>query len=107
MKISRKCKPKMWKVRIGLMKTSLGAVLTLLLLLPLIPVRTNATESRKHQSGALLQQQDRRITGTVKDAQGEAISGATVIEKGTTNGTATDGDGNFTLTLTKENATLQ
>jgi hypothetical protein len=52
-------------------------------------------------------QQDRRITGTVRDVQGEAIAGASVIEKGTTNGTATDSDGHFTLLLTGENATLQ
>jgi TonB-linked SusC/RagA family outer membrane protein len=89
------------------MRTSLGAVLTLLLLLPLIPVQTGAAESRKQQSDALLQQQGRRITGTVKDVQGETIAGASIVEKGTTNGTATDSDGRFTLTLTKENATLQ
>ena len=37
------------------------------------------------------------ITGVVKDAAGESIIGASVIEKGTTNGTITDFDGNFTL----------
>jgi hypothetical protein len=65
------------------------------------------TDDDADRTSALLQQQDRRVTGTVMDEQGEAISGATVIEKGTTNGTATDGDGNFILTLTKENATLR
>ena len=37
------------------------------------------------------------ITGTVVDETGEGVIGATVIEKGTTNGTATDLDGNFKL----------
>lgn len=36
------------------------------------------------------------ITGTVTDAMGPII-GATVMEKGTTNGTVTDFDGNFKL----------
>ena len=36
------------------------------------------------------------ITGTVTDAMGPVI-GATVMEKGTNNGTVTDFDGNFTL----------
>ena len=36
------------------------------------------------------------ITGTVTDAMGPVI-GATVMEKGTTNGTVTDFEGNFTL----------
>ena len=37
------------------------------------------------------------ITGTVYDETGETVIGATVIEKGTTNGTVTDFDGNFTI----------
>ena len=38
-----------------------------------------------------------QISGNVTDATGEAIIGATVMEKGTSNGTVTDFDGNFTL----------
>ena len=37
------------------------------------------------------------ITGTVIDATGETVIGATVMEKGTKNGTVTDFDGNFKL----------
>lgn len=37
------------------------------------------------------------LTGTVKDQTGEPIIGASILEKGTTNGTITDFDGNFTL----------
>ncbi len=37
------------------------------------------------------------ITGTVVDETGETVIGATVIEKGTTNGTVTDFDGVFNL----------
>ena len=37
------------------------------------------------------------LTGNVKDKTGEPIIGASILEKGTTNGTITDFDGNFTL----------
>ena len=39
----------------------------------------------------------RKVTGTVNDANGEPIIGATIKEKGTTNGTASDLDANFSL----------
>lgn len=39
------------------------------------------------------------VTGTVTDQTGEALIGASVMEKGTTNGTSTDLDGNFQLTV--------
>lgn len=47
----------------------------------------------------------KKVTGTVKDANGEPIIGATVVEKGTTNGTVTDFDGNYALELS-ESGTL-
>ena len=45
------------------------------------------------------------VHGYVDDEHGEPLIGATVMEKGTTNGTATDIDGNFTLDVAP-NATL-
>lgn len=39
------------------------------------------------------------VTGTVTDALKEPIIGASVLQQGTTNGTATDIDGNFTLSV--------
>ena len=39
------------------------------------------------------------VQGIVKDAAGESIIGASVVEKGTTNGTITDFDGNFNLNV--------
>lgn len=52
-----------------------------------------------------IKQQKKSITGTIVDVMGEPIIGANVIEKGTTNGTVTDIDGNFCL-LVQENASL-
>lgn len=39
----------------------------------------------------------KKVQGNVKDAAGEPVIGATVMVKGTTNGTITDFDGNFVL----------
>lgn len=46
-----------------------------------------------------VQQQKQTVAGIVKDATGEPIIGASVVEKGTTNGTITDFDGNFSLSV--------
>lgn len=47
-------------------------------------------------AGTLLYAQT-EITGTVVDETGEGVIGATVMEKGTNNGTVTDFDGNFKI----------
>lgn len=41
------------------------------------------------------------VNGVVKDKTGEAVIGANIVVKGTTNGTITDFDGNFTLQANK------
>lgn len=43
--------------------------------------------------------QQKAISGKVVDSKGESIIGANVMEKGTTNGTITDFDGNFSLNV--------
>ncbi|MDO4462484.1 MAG: TonB-dependent receptor [Bacteroidia bacterium] len=43
--------------------------------------------------------QSSAITGTVMDQMGEPIVGASVVQKGTTNGTSTDIDGNFSINV--------
>lgn len=50
-------------------------------------------------------QQVRKVTGTVNDSYGPIV-GANIVEKGSTNGTTTDMDGNFSIEV-PENATLQ
>lgn len=42
------------------------------------------------------------VTGTVTDEKGEAVIGANVVEKGTTNGTITDIDGKFSLRVSPD-----
>lgn len=46
------------------------------------------------------------ITGNVMDSQGIPLSGANILEKGTTNGTQANFDGNFTLEINDKDATL-
>lgn len=46
------------------------------------------------------------LTGKVSAADNEPLIGVTVMEKGTTNGTMTDIDGNYTLLNVPENATI-
>ena len=52
-------------------------------------------------------QQSGTCTGVVKDATGETVIGASVVVKGTTNGTITDFDGNFTLNDVKNGDVIQ
>ena len=64
---------------------------------PQVSAATNSAEAA--------QQQAKTVKGTVSDSQGP-LMGATVMEKGTTNGCVTDIDGNFNLKLQNPNATL-
>ena len=59
------------------------------------PVSTNGTI-----------QQNNVVTGRVLDSKGEPVIGATILEKGTTNGTVSDFDGNFSLNVSNNNAVL-
>lgn len=62
--------------------------------------------SEKSTASPAVQQQKNTVTGTVLDGSGIPIIGANVIEKGTTNGTVTNIDGQFSLNVGK-NAILQ
>jgi len=48
----------------------------------------------------------RTITGTVTDDKGETLLGASVLEKGTTNGIVTDENGKFSLNVSKDAQSL-
>jgi TonB-linked SusC/RagA family outer membrane protein len=54
-----------------------------------------------------LQAQSLQVRGTVVDDGGEPVIGATVVEKGTLNGTGTSPDGSFLFTVSSPSATLQ
>ena len=54
----------------------------------------------------IINAQAKNIRGIVLDSYKESIIGATIMEKGTTNGTVTDVDGKFSLEINEKNATL-
>ncbi len=47
-----------------------------------------------------------RVTGKITDSNGEAVPGAAIVEKGTTNGTVSDVDGNYTITTQGDSPVL-
>lgn len=51
-------------------------------------------------------QQGVTVKGIVKDQKGEPLIGVSIVAKGTTNGTATDFNGNFSLDVANKNGTL-
>jgi len=47
------------------------------------------------------------ISGKVSDDQGESLIGVNILEKGTSNGTISDIDGNYNLTVSSSNAIIE
>ena len=62
------------------------------------------SKPKKNEEEDILQ---RIITGNISDSDGLALPGATVVEVGTENGTSTDFDGNFSITLENDEASLE
>src|SRR5690606_19318824 len=54
----------------------------------------------------VFEEQQFEISGTVNDELGQPLPGASIVEKGTTNGTQTDFDGNFSIAVANEDAVL-
>jgi TonB-dependent SusC/RagA subfamily outer membrane receptor len=50
--------------------------------------------------------QQKSVSGKVTDSKNQSLPGASVVIKGTTQGTVTNGDGNYSLSNIPENATL-
>ncbi|MCK0137018.1 TonB-dependent receptor [Arenibacter sp. S6351L] len=53
-----------------------------------------------------IQAQQNIVNGTISDNSGTPLPGANILEKGTTNGTQADFDGNFSIEVSDENSTL-
>ena len=52
-------------------------------------------------------QQQKSVSGKVTDSSGGSLPGVSIVVKGTTNGTITDSNGNYSVSNVPENATLQ
>ncbi|QNE38635.1 TonB-dependent receptor [Hymenobacter sp. NBH84] len=82
------------------------AIPALLCGLPLLPLAAQAaTSATGFLTGTLLPVADAPVTGRVVDEKGTGLPGVNVVVKGTTNGTQTDADGRYTLTV-PDGATL-
>jgi len=65
-----------------------------------VSAESNAqAEKAKSLNNAAVTQQEKTITGTVRDVQGVPLQGVNIVVKGTAEGTITDLDGNFELTV--------
>lgn len=52
-------------------------------------------------------QQTKSLSGKITDSSGASLPGVSVVVKGTTNGTITDSNGNYSISSVPENATMQ
>lgn len=70
-------------------------------------VRTLKKETEKEEGEVLnTPEQDNIVTGNIVDEEGTPLPGASILEKGTTNGTQSDFDGNYSISLSNLNTTL-
>lgn len=68
----------------------------------IIKEKTISVTKKKNPVANQVKQSPKTVTGVITDAGGEPIIGASVVAKGTTNGTVTDVDGKFNLAVPSE-----
>lgn len=85
----------------------------LFIVLSLPAVKAENVLSQRNETGVTaldmnrtVEQQRKQVTGRVVDLYGEPIIGANIVEEGTSNGTVTDMDGRFSITVA-DDAVLQ
>ena len=89
------------------MQKRFKTVSMMLFLMGAISGTASAAPSSVAVDDVKITQQNSACAGVVKDAMGEAIIGASVVVKGTTNGTITDFDGNFSISGVKKGDVIQ
>jgi TonB-dependent starch-binding outer membrane protein SusC len=77
----------------------LAVRLVLLMTFLIVPFGQSVSIARNADNNAVVQGSV-KVTGLVQDKNGEPISGATIVEVGTNNGTFTSPDGRFSLDVT-------
>src|SRR5690606_30776282 len=70
------------------------------------PTTGKIVASERTEDINLLVIQQSVVTGVVMDADGSPLPGASILEKGTANGTQADFDGNFSLAIEDQNSVL-
>ncbi|MBU2906614.1 TonB-dependent receptor [Arenibacter algicola] len=68
--------------------------------------KKQANFSNSGPNKLLIQNKQYQVNGTVTDKEGVPLPGASIVEKGTTNGTQADFDGNFFISVTNESSIL-
>lgn len=71
----------------------------------LLPVTSKQNPGQNVQNSSI-QQKKNVVKGKILDAAGQPVIGANIVEKGTTNGTISDMDGNFSISV-EESAVLE
>ncbi|WP_019540246.1 SusC/RagA family TonB-linked outer membrane protein [Proteiniphilum acetatigenes] len=100
--------PRKMKVGDGTMKLTLaGFIMALLFSFPVSSLALGEYPPPPPANQPIEQQQvTRTISGHINDTKGEPLIGVNVVEAGTSNGTITDIDGNYTLKLTTSDPIL-
>lgn len=63
-------------------------------------------QSQDARAKGYMYQQGTAVSGTVKDEEGAVMPGVNILEKGTTNGTVSDANGEYRLNVSSSNAIL-
>lgn len=82
------------------------AILILGALLHTLPSNSKSLKKEIKESIKITEGITKTITGTVVDETGSPIPGISILEKGTQNGTSTDFDGKFSISVSENNAVL-
>jgi len=91
----------------GILKKYFGRLLmSLTLMAVLIPAQTGMAYASGSDPEGLSLTQQRVITGLVTENDGNPLPGVTVMEKGTTNGTLTESNGEYRIRVTTANPVL-
>lgn len=67
----------------------------------------NVLNANDYPISSSIQQDGFVVKGVVLDQNGETLIGVNILEEGTTNGTISDFDGNFTLSVSNKNAKIR
>ncbi len=73
----------------------------------LILINPSASQLKSIPNETLIGQQQKSVSGKVTDSPGGTLPGVSVVVKGTTTGTITDSNGNYSIPSVPENAILQ
>jgi TonB-dependent starch-binding outer membrane protein SusC len=99
----------MKKIYLSFVKRSLGTQRCFqFILTTLIILAVGAPQNAEANApiALLVELQSRSVSGTITDETGAALPGVNIIEKGTTNGTVSDANGNYILSVSSSSAIL-